>query len=300
MVDAADRFVSKYSKYIEDLGDKRASFKGMIYGESGVGKTVAAMQLAKAISAITLDRSILYIDSAQGWVSLKNHPDLIKDTLRLALPGIDDLPEVAKLIKQGMAPFADIGTVVIDEHSSYANSDLLMLTQNRAKDDKNKDPDTPAWPDMNASSNRVLKATTAFLALDNVSVILCAHQREDKDGTRVKISPQYLPKFGSKIRELLHMVAYMTADTRPSGTGKPVYQRKVQIHPTANIVAKTRVGGLNATHVTVPDFIKGIQHWLGGTDYTPTEKVLNQVQYEGVEPSDNPTSLDNELEEVGN
>jgi ABC-type phosphonate transport system ATPase subunit len=59
--------------------------KILLYGQSGVGKTVEAMELAQRCTPD--DKRILYIDTGEGWVSLLNHPQLMRRTTRSGLQG---------------------------------------------------------------------------------------------------------------------------------------------------------------------------------------------------------------------
>jgi hypothetical protein len=301
LTSAEKKFLAKLEESLDDLTEKLSSFKGMIYGESGVGKTVLAMQIARYL--IKPGQTVLYIDSSQGWVVIKNHPNLLPNTKRLVITNVDMLEDVARAIKDKMGSFASIGAVVVDEHSSYAEADLLALTESRAAIEKGKDPDAPSWPDMNASSNRMKKATAPLLKLEDTHVILVAHERVDKDNVGVTVtSPMYLPKYGAHLRGLLHLVGHMTADEKSAPEGKVIYTRRIQVNPTRKVIAKTRIGGFESVEVTAKQLVVGIKEWLGGKRETVQEQ---EIKPDSNIPSEEPTDLPSdsglaaEIEEVG-
>ncbi len=60
----------------EDLADKEVPYQLCIYGDQGTGKTLAMMKLFQLITKP--DKKILYIDSGNGWATLKSYPELMK------------------------------------------------------------------------------------------------------------------------------------------------------------------------------------------------------------------------------
>lgn len=287
-------FLAKLEAALDDLTDKQASFKGMIYGESGVGKTVAAMKIAHYLT--TEDQTVLFLDSAQGWTAIKNHPELLKRSHRMVIKNVQMLEDIARAINGGLGLFRNVGAVVVDEHSSYAESDLLVLTASRAAKEAGKDPDAPSWPDMNASSNRMKKYTAPLLRLENVHIILVAHERVDKDNAGVTVtSPMYLPKYGAHLRGLLHLVGHMTADEKVTADGRAEYTRRIQVHPTRKIIAKTRVGGFDSVLISLKELVLGIDEWLGGKRDTVETQTIQKDEAIPVATETQSDHLDNGL-----
>lgn len=268
-------FLNQLHNSLETLDQKHTSFKGMIYGDSGVGKTVSSMALTQAITPS--DKSILYIDSAEGWVSLDNHKSLKVRTNYVKFQQFEIFEALAAAIRDGIKPWDTIGTVVLDEHSSMAIDDLDEVVLFRSKTNAGKDPDTPVMPDYNTNTNRTRKYLADLIQLPHFNVILTAHQRSDKDNMqREKIGPNYLPKLSSTIRGMLHLVAYMTADIDKE---EKVVVRKFQCHPTTRIVAKTRIGGLPPV-TTLRELANVVNEWLLGdhpTEPAPEPEVINEL-----------------------
>ena len=267
-------FLNKLRASMEELTDKKTSLKALLYGESGVGKTVLAMQMAQVITPP--DRRIIFIDSYQGWATLNNHPALKQRAARLSISGISQFEALATGIKMKAQGFADIGTVVIDEHSPFGELDTLAVTKARAMTDPTKDPEQPMLPDMQISSNRMKQFTAPLVRLEDVNLILVAHMREDKDNVGVlKISPAYLPKLSKHLRNLMMLIGYVEAELREDpATGSVEYIRTVQVMPTRKVVAKTRVGGFNGVYVTPRDLVYGVKEWLDGSrDTVEVDKI---------------------------
>ena len=67
---------------MEDLDAKHVPALISIFGDQGTGKTVTAMKFMQAI--VPPEKKIVYLDSANNWVSLMNHPELMKRVKRMA------------------------------------------------------------------------------------------------------------------------------------------------------------------------------------------------------------------------
>lgn len=265
---ATQEYLNKLRATMESLSESQPSLKALLYGVSGVGKTVASMMIAREITP--LDKSIHYIDTAQGWVSFMNHPGLIDDrTNRMRYVNLTQIEVLTHAIRQGAGEFANIGCIILDESSSAADTALDEVLKYRASQDKSKDPDTPTQPDYNTTTNRVRKAFMDMLTLEGVHVILVSHARKDKDNRNVEVtSPSFLPKLGQKIKQPLHLISHITVNEIDDK-----YVRLFQVHPTVRIDAKTRVGNLEPL-VEFDVLVNRIQGWLAGN--IPTVKV-NQI-----------------------
>lgn len=270
MTSTEAEYLTRLRATMEKLTDSVASFKGMIYGVSGVGKTVAAMMIAQEITLP--DKRILYIDTAEGWVSFKNHPDLKERAERMRYANLQQLEALCHAIRNDAEPFNQFGSIILDEASSAADSALDEVLKFRAAQDRGKDPDTPTQPDYNTTTNRVRKTYMDLLTLPGVHVILVSHARKDKDNRSVEVtSPSFLPKLGSKIKQPLHFIAHLSGNEIPGEESK--YVRLFQVHPTRTIDAKTRIGGL-PPQVEYPQLMTQMKKWLGGEVPTVDNIVL--------------------------
>lgn len=273
----------------EDLSKKIPYFKGLVYGESGFGKTVAAMQIAQAITPD--DKTIEFIDFLEGWVSLLNHPGLTKRASRQTYEGLSQLEALAGAISEGVPPFNSIGTVIIDEISSISKADLDTVLKSNASKDKEKDANVPTWPDYYANTERMRRAVTLLLK-SNINVIFVAHMREDKLSNGVVVTrPSFTPAFSEIFRQMLHLVAHMTAKEDMTEDGSPNYKRLIQVHPTRTISAKTRIGGLPIS-LSTPALVQAIVEWMDGKRGSEEvdNKGENLVVVDDIVPSDDPES----------
>ena len=266
---------------MQEMTTAALHFKGMLYGSSGVGKSVLAQLLAQKLTPP--DKDIIFVDSGEGWVSLLNHKNFTKRTIRIEFQNMAQLERLASAIEKGYGRFANVGAVVLDEYSSMATSDLDAVTKRRAALDETgvKDPDTPAQPDYNTSSHRSRKVATAFAGLP-IHVIFTAHEREDKSNNGlVKYRPSFTPALGKDIRGLLHLVGYMstTVKIKKDANGSELREetRTIQVHPTVKIDAKSRVGGLD-TVTTYEELIPVLKEWLkGAVPESPDELVSTKI-----------------------
>lgn len=244
---------------VRSMDELTPSLKALIYGESGVGKTVAALEIAQALSK----KRILYVDAVEGWVSLRNHPKLRENVTRIQYEGLSQLQLIHDLFQAGDEWATQFDFVIFDEISVIAQLDLDRVLEGSVKRDPTKDPDVPVWPDMNAATQRVRRITIAFSRLDLHQIYL-SHIREDEDKSKgYKVTrPEFMPKLSTTIRNGLHLVAYMSASEK-TVDGNKQYIRSLQVHPSKTVVAKSRIGGLSI-HTTVSSLIRQLVEWVGG------------------------------------
>ncbi len=254
-------------KMVNPFDDSAASdnVTGIIYGDSGGGKTIEAITLAKAITAV-YGGDILMIDAVNAWRSLKNHPELQGGIIRVPYEGKSQLDTLAEAMqyKESIPKLANVKVIILDEASSMTDKDGDVVLETRARADSNKDPDVLTQPDMGATTERMRRTFIKLLKLD-LSIIMVAHQRQDEDkqvGYKVT-RPRFMPKFSGTVREGLDFVVHMSADESHREGDKIYYARRIQTAPTKTVVAKTRVGGL-ALYENPDTFVAGVIKWMQG------------------------------------
>ena len=257
-------FLSKLEASMSELEGEHATFKGMIYGTFGSGKTIEAVHLAQIITPP--DKTILLIDSAEGWVSLENHPALKRRVIRQAIPNISALEVIGNAIADPKSAYSNVGCVIIDEASSYSSYDQLMVARGRAQRETGnaKNEDEIKLPDMGISANRFKKFLAPMARNKDCHLILVAHERIDKDNNAVTVtSPAFLPTLFSHLAGLMHVIGHL--DTIEQDVeGKRVYSRTIQVMPTRRIVAKSRVK-FDSILVEPKEFNRIVKEWLNGT-----------------------------------
>lgn len=274
----------------EDLSVKHANLKALIYGESGFGKTVKVMEIAQAITPP--EKTIEFIDFLEGWVSLKNHKGLTDRANRQRYGGLSQIEFLGEAIKAKIEPFDKIGTVILDELSAMSKSDLDVVLKTRAAQDSSKDPNVPTQPDFYANTERVRRAVTTLLQAD-INVLVVAHIREDKLSNGIVVQrPAFMPAFSETFRQMMHLVANLSAVEFTAEDGTQDYRRSFQVHPTRSVSAKTRIGGLPVS-VTSEQLIPAIQEWMKGE--RKSEAVLANGENPVVLPDvDESSSVDSE------
>lgn len=272
----------------ESLSSKRANLKMLLYGESGVGKTVAAMQIAQSVTP--KDKTIEVLDHLEGWTSLLNHKGLTDRADRQQYEGLSQIEALGNAIKAKAPPFDKVGTVILDEFSAMTKSDLDVVLKTRAANDSSKDPSVPTQPDFYSNTERSRRAITGLLQA-NINVIAVAHQREDKlSNGRVVTRPAFMPAFSETFRQMMHIVAYLSAEEFINDEdGSQYFKRSFQVHPTTSINAKSRVGGMPVS-VTSDVLIEAIVQWMQGKRDTVSIEIseieIPEVNEEIVESED--------------
>lgn len=282
--DLSDRekaYLAAMELSMKDMDDLPGGLQALIYGESGVGKTVAAMKLAVYITPA--EKTILYIDTAQGYKVRKNHPELMaRKMMRIPYTGLGDLMGLAGLIEKNRGLFENIGAVIFDESTTMGEEDLLVVVASRAQYKKDGDPNAVATPDYGQAQNRFMKMLSRYAKLDGIHCIHIGHVRSDTMPNGLpQYSPSYTPKLGGKIRQPLDLVAYLTMNDQD--------ERAFRNHPAKGIVAKCRVKDLSPTSDFKELAVK-TKDWLANG-----KAEANEVEV--IVPLDNENT--NELEDAG-
>lgn len=226
---------SNYDAFLESIVplERETPFaKVLIYGDSGVGKTVLGA---------TLGQDIILVDAVDGWVSLINHPEHLSKVRRIKYEGLSQLDTLADMILDGTLT---CDTLILDEASAIATFDLDIVLAARSKKDINKDPNVPTQPDFFANTERCRRTFQRLIKLP-INVVFIAHVREDKDERTGIITkrPAFTPKLRTTVEQNMHLVAYMTAVEVKKGD-ETEYERRIQTMPSRGISAKSRIGGL--------------------------------------------------------
>lgn len=247
-------------------------FLGMIYGPKGTGKTVMAIGMAQQLLKDDTRKKIVHVDTSKGYVSLRNHPALAENVITVPYKGYQYLETIIYAIKHNAPPFDNVGAMVWDEMSTMAQRDLEFVYKARAKSD------SPEWPDYSVATNRVRELMTFHFNMNpDVHLIMTSHEKDkkNKDGAVIFTYPSITPASNEAIGQVIHVVGRLTAKTtkQPDGTAK--YERTIQVHPTARVEAKTRIGGL-AVSVTPKVFINRAIEWLKNAEPVEEEPQVTE------------------------
>lgn len=255
---------------LQRVTGKKPKFKGAVYGMPGTGKTVTSFRIAQAL-ATEEKPGILYIDTAENWSSLLNHPELMDNVLRFQYTTWDDMLIMANMILNEEPPFNKIGSIIIDEYNSYTDYDVRWITEQRSKhaelDSKPyRDPYFPQLPDYLSGVIRSDLLLDGLMKLD-VNLICVSHAAKDKD-TR-----WLAPDMGAKTRQgfirKLHVVAYAELNDKVKGNDR--FTLRLTPLASQKIEAKGRIGRLGDV-VTVDQLIDAYKNWGENLD-APIKEV---------------------------
>jgi GTPase SAR1 family protein len=269
---------------VEDLDDSVVNARIGLSGDPGVGKTVLAMEIAQGITPP--DKEILFIDSADGFLVLKNprHVHLTNRVRRMRFEDYSQIHLLCQAISSQKVPqFANVGCIVADEASSMAEKDLDAVTVAGATKDS-RNPDVSEWPDFNIAKNRFTRMLDALCGLE-AHVIFITHVKKDKSFRgSLSITPSFPQAVTSRYVRPLHVSGLVRADLiRDTNTdAEPKYTRTVQVHPTTDVWGfKTKIEGLglivtpNKLRDAVVEFVNGKR----GANTSFDEELRQAVQY---------------------
>lgn len=265
------RRLKEMAEDLEMVTEKIPRFKGMIYGPQGAGKTVFAVGLAQQLLKGT-DKTIVYVDTSEGWVSLRNHPSLMKNVKLVRYRGYEYLETLIYALKNKVAPFDNVGAMVWDEVNRMVDRDTEIVFKARA----NNQSGVPEWPDYYKALQRVRNLTHFLYRMDpDVHLIMISHEKDKKNdqGAVILTYPSISPRINEELGGDLHVIGRLKTKTVKGSDGMPQFTRELQVHPTSRVVAKTRVGGLPV--VTDPvAFIKQTIEWLQVADEVKAEPAV--------------------------
>lgn len=261
-----DRMLGRMSDLEYQTSEK--DFMGMHYGPPGTGKTTLTMGLAQRLAK---GRGIVYVDSADGWVSLEDFPSLRANTARVAFEEYSDLMTLSGQLALPPAKRAkafrewvhdDTAVVVLDEFSSMADSVLDVILRERLGTKDDEIPEVvPEWSDYFPQKELMRKALLAFKDIEGLHVIITAHSKEKIDHRKVKVTrPDFPDKLSGEIAKILHVMGHVTSETGMKA-GEVQYTRRIQIQPTALVEAKTRIGGL-PYRLELPAYVRAVGDWI--------------------------------------
>lgn len=283
------------------LDETSLTFKCILYGDPGAGKTVLGATIGKKVLFIVAD--------PDGYQSLINHPELGLGTRikPMEFKGISQLEYIADAILEGVKPFDEFDTVMVDtlSHVSGMDLDLVLRTKIDQKGysssvDKSIktmkfDYERDMFGVYNQNALRI-KGAIYKLFKANINVVATAHsyQRKLRATDTERSEPYFPPAILTAINANASMIAYMTANEAGVDANKDAkYLRQIQYHPTRTIVAKTRIGGLPVTQDN-PNLRKIVDEWLAkGAKLLGHEEAEEIREEEGLSlPPNNPSDED--------
>ena len=261
------------------VDQKSSRIKALIYGASGVGKTVLAVAIARQL--IGPNKDIIFVDVDEGYESLRNHPSLLKRVIPIQYDSVEQLYVIAEAVAHGgHKPFDNVGAIIFDDADFMAAQDLNELWHNRVINSPTSklDPEKPERPEylkLGFRFNEVLDFI--YSHTPNVHLFLTTQEKEKKsqDGSVVlNVFPGFNPALAGEVKAKLLIVCRMTAKEVKDGDNAN-YVRTVQVHPTMMVDAKTRIG-CNKIRYDATDFLHHVVNWVESG--RPEDKEIDAVR----------------------
>lgn len=199
--------------------------KCLLYSTPGAGKTKLACESPKA----------LLIDTEHGSRTLKNHPELSHVKI-LKIKTVQDLSDVFWALKDGEYP--EYETIIVDTLSELQKRFLDESLRKNSASNPKADPYVPEGKDYQRNTEQIRRLVMSYRDLDR-NIIFTAHEVEEKDDADgiIKVRPALTPKVNQTLYGLMDLIGYLTVTTDAEGKS----ERKLQVHPSRRVQAKTRI-----------------------------------------------------------
>lgn len=226
---------------LHKLEDKEPYVNVMVYGSSGVGKTVFAS---------TAPRPILWLEAEGGTHSIGD----TKDIDVVTVTGLETYREALKFLQANPGQYK---TVVLDSITEAAAGLMKEIMGFAVAKDSDRDQYEPQFNEWRKLTSLIRDIVRSYRDLP-VHFVITALEREDTDemSGRVKVRPALSPKVADEMPQFLDAVGYMYAkgnvvDSKDDAADRDPIQRMLLIRPTAKHTAKLRA----PEGVEVPDSI---------------------------------------------
>lgn len=215
---------------IQDVDEIDPYLNFLVYGESGVGKTV----LAGSSCLVPALAPVIFLNIEGGTLSLRKRYPEVK-TVRCK--AYSDIVKVYEALKSGKHPFKTVVVDSLTESQKFSMAGIMRVTTEK---DSDRDPDLPGIGEWGKNIEQMRKLVRAFrdLPMNTIFTALAMTEKDKKGNTTIK--PQMSGKLSSEVAGFLDVVLYMyKKDVKDEGT-----HRVLTSAGTEEIVAKDRTDNL--------------------------------------------------------
>ena len=268
------------------------TFFSLIYGGFGTGKTTLVAGIAQKLRG---SGRILYLDSAENFASLENIPSLMRNMDRIPVKDPKDLMAIASELKKRKKPFDQHTVLLLDEVDAWFEVILHSYVREVTGTLPTEDLPEIEGKMYAAPTQAFLNIVNEFKSIDNLHIIMVAHDQQRGKEPKIFTAPSLPPKLMKGINEKVHVVGLVEA-----AIGRDGYVRTLQVNPSKQVVAKSRIGGL-AVKIDFKDVPKIFANWVG-SDRMEQDLVSPEPDPEPVDDADveieEPDDLDADDEAV--
>jgi KaiC/GvpD/RAD55 family RecA-like ATPase len=265
------------------------TFFGMIYGGFGTGKTTLVAGIARALMKNFGGRT-LYLDSAENFASLENIPSLMKGLDRIQVKEPKDLMTIAEALKKRKAPFDQHTVLILDEVDAWF--EVILHNYVREVTGTLSTDDLPEIEGKMyaAPTQATLNILNTFKSVDGLHIIMVAHDQQRGKEPKIFTAPSLPPKLMKGLNEKAHVVGLVEAVIKQGG-----YERTLQVNPSKQVVAKTRIGNL-PVKIDFKDVPRIFADWVG-SDRMEEDLVAPEPDPDPVDDADIDVEEPDDLDE---
>lgn len=236
---------------IDLLHDTRP-FRALFYGDTDMGKTTLAGQVAKVLGKPT---ALFATDS--NWVVLLNDPEVASLVQKYDFDGFSQIRAFAQAHKEGLESACQFGTLIWDTVSTAClNVRNHMVKVKKFKDQR--DPDVASWTHFNLLSMK-FEEVIADLRKTDLNIIYTTHLRTPTDKDREEKKFNIRSNMPEASFNLLMQEVPLIGWVHKTSQGT---RRIIQFEGTDTETAKSQIVGIEGRTYDVEEVPELVRKWV--------------------------------------